>query len=117
MSPPAAAISAIRAPIFKIFIFIQLAHFQLTVGGRALDPIEDVDFGLGVQDPIAGDDLFRLAERAIDHCRLALRVANPRGRRARFQAFAGEHHARVDELLVVSAHLLQAFLVGQRAGF
>src|SRR6185312_11513808 len=67
-------------------------------------------------DPEAGDQLLRLRERPVDDRAVLAGEAHARTLRARLQSLAGEHDARLRELLVESAHLLQQLLARHHAG-
>src|SRR5690242_19323274 len=78
--------------------------------GNALDPLDRLVERLHLPHPVAGHELLRLRERAVDHRALVAREADPRALRARVQALAGQHHAGLDELLVEGRHLGQELL-------
>src|SRR6185295_1707103 len=59
-----------------------------------LGPLDRLLARLDLDDPVAGDQLLGLGERAVDHLALAAgREPDPRALRARRQAGAVEHHA------------------------
>src|SRR5205823_6584378 len=65
----------------------------------------------------ACDELLGLREGPIDDRALLARELHAFALRARREAFAREHHARFDELLVELAHLSKNLRVGHLAGF
>src|SRR5687768_6242094 len=88
-----------------------LDHAVLVVGVRdPLDPLDRLVERLHLQDPVAGEQLLGLGERAVDHLPVAARELDAGPSRAGVKAFAAEHHARLHELLVVGGHLLQQLL-------
>src|SRR3954471_4721532 len=99
-----------------------LADLDLGLGaghrvGAALDPLDRLFLRLHLPEPEAGDQLLRLGERAVgDNAPLA-REAHARALAARLQAFAREHDAGLDQLLVVLAHRGEQLLARHLAGF
>src|SRR3954471_3995474 len=97
-----------------------LADLDLRLGlhrvGAALDPLDRLFERLDLDDPEARDELLRLGERAVDDAALVGAEAHARALRARVQALARQHHAGLDQLLVVGAHRGEQLLARQHAG-
>ena len=98
-------------------VAVELAQLELdaAVERRALEPLERLLARRALPDPEAGDQLLGLGERAVDDGALPALEAHARALGARVQAVAGEHHAGLDELLVVLRHRVSLLRVGSRA--
>src|SRR5687767_3926416 len=83
----------------------------------ALDPLDSLVHGLGLDQPESGDELLRLGEGAVDHRALLAGEPDALAFRARMEAFAREHHPRLDELLIELAHLLEKLNARHHPGF
>src|SRR5882672_3814622 len=100
----------------KVVSLEDLANLDLRLlagaerAGAALDPFDRLFLRLDLKQPVAGDQLLRLGEGSVDHSPLVARELDPRALGARLQAFAGEHHASFDELVVVFAHRREQLL-------
>src|SRR3712207_3551072 len=83
----------------------------------ALGPLDGLLHRPDLPQPEPGDELLGLGERAVDGAAVAAGEAHAGALGARRQPLAGQHAARLDELLVVVAHGLEQ--VGRRhlAGF
>src|SRR3954447_19402213 len=69
----------------------ELAQLHLAVRERgALQPLERLLLRLHLPDPVAGDELLRLGERAVDHGRRGAAEAHARAVRARAQPVSVE---------------------------
>src|SRR5256885_3090611 len=75
--------------------------------GSPLEPFDRLFLRLHLPQPVAGDQFLGLGKRPIDHRRLAAGEPDARAFRARVQAVGREHHAGLDQLLVVLPHLLE----------
>src|SRR6266511_2157314 len=84
---------------------------------NALRPFECFLLRLHLPNPKPGDELFGLRKGAVPHRALAARVRDARTLRARLEALAGEHDARLRQLVIELAHLFQLCLGRQDAGF
>src|SRR4051812_6271342 len=84
--------------------------------GNALRPLDRLLLRLHLPDPVAGDELLRLGERAVGDGRRVPVVVHAHGLRARMEALAREHHARLHELLVELAHLPELLLARHLVG-
>src|SRR5438067_3706169 len=84
-----------------------------------LEPFDRLFLRLHLPQPVAGDQFLGLGKRPVDYRRLPAGEPDPRAFRARVQAVGREHHASLDQLLVVLPHLLQKRLRGHdaRLGF
>src|SRR3954468_15452323 len=93
-----------------------LAHLDLGVAeGCLLHPLEHLLAGGDLQDPEARDELLGLGERPVDDRGPAVLVEPDAGALGAGQEpLAGEHHTRLDQLLVVGAHLGE-LLLGRHA--
>ena len=95
-----------------------LDHAVIAVGVRdPLDPLDRLVERLDLPQPVARQQLLGLGERAVDHLALAARERDADALRARMQPLAGEHHARLDQLLVELGHLREELLARHLAGF
>ena len=81
----------------------------------ALDPLDRLVHRRDLPDPVAGDQLLGLGERAVDHGRCRRRSATRAPLRARVQPLAGQHDAGLDQLLVELAHRGEQLRVGHHA--
>src|SRR5215213_10942094 len=81
-----------------------LANLDLALAlvrvGRALDPLDGLLLGPDLQQPEACDQLLGLGERPVHHRPLLARELDSGALRARMQALARQHHARLAQLLV-----------------
>src|SRR5688572_1147668 len=66
---------------------------------RALEPLDRLVARRALPDPVPRDDLLRLGERAVDDGRRVALEAHLRAVGGGSQALAGEHDARLHELL------------------
>src|SRR5690348_2278525 len=85
---------------FEDLADLDLGRLALERRGAALHPLDGLVERLDLDDPEARDELLRLGERTVDDRALAVIEADARALRARLQAFARKHDARLDELLV-----------------
>src|SRR6266550_2545282 len=101
----------------EILGFEDLTDFHFTVFERdPLRPLEGFRARLHLPNPEPGHQLFGFGERPVAHGSLAARVADPRTLRRGLQPLAGEHDARLDQLVVELPHLRQLLLAGHGAG-
>src|SRR5207248_3015240 len=84
--------------------------------GATPDPLDRLFLRLDLPQPVAGDELLRLGEWAVDHRALAAREPHACALAARMQPFAREQDAGFGKLLVVFAHRLQQFPARHLAG-
>ena len=103
-----------RRALAEILQLEELADLDLAVlivrVRAALHPLDRLGLVLHLDDPVAGDQLLGLGERPVDHAALAALEADARALRARLQAGAIEHDARLDHLLVELRHRAEHFL-------
>src|SRR3970040_1844851 len=85
------------------------------VEGRAREPLDRLVLRLALPDPVAGDELLGLGERAVRDRAFLTVEADARTLRARLKTVTGEHHAGFHKLLVVLCHLGKTGLVGEDA--
>ena len=85
-------------------ISISDSPFSNGFGQRLIHSIDFVE-RFALEQPEAGDQFLRLGERTVDDGALGAVETHARAFRARLQAFAGEHHAGLDELFVELAHV------------
>src|ERR1700680_1787857 len=98
----------------RVRFFEHLANFDFTLFERsALEPFNRLFFGLHLNQPKAGDQLFRLGKRPIRHPGFFPQVVEARAFRARLESFAREHHASLYHLFVELTHLGKLLLTGQ----
>src|SRR5690606_30299998 len=76
---------------------LRLAHHRVRA---ALDPLDRLLQRGALEHPEARDQLLRLRERAVDHRAPVTGEAHPGALRARLEPLAGQHDARLRELLV-----------------
>src|SRR5215212_5310371 len=94
-----------------------LHHGLLALGVRnPLHPLDRLLHRLDLPDPVAGEQLLGLGEWAVDHLALVARELDANAFRAGMKAFPGEHHARLDKLLVEGRHLLEHLPTRHLAG-
>src|SRR4249919_144002 len=92
-----------------------LARLVVRVGA-ALDPLHRLLEGAHLHQPVAGDQLLGLGEGPVDHGPLAVAAeADPGALGGRVQSLAGQHHARLDHLLVELDHRGEQLLAGHHA--
>src|SRR2546428_4413443 len=93
-----------------------LANLDLALlEGAAFNPFDRLGHRLHPPQPEAGDQLFRLRERPVDHGPLRSREPDAHALRARVEPLAREHHARLCQLFVELPHVGDDLLVGQNA--
>ena len=73
----------------------------------AAHPLDHLGLRPALQDPEAGDQLLGFGERTVHHRALLAVEGDAGALRAGLQPVAGQHHARLDELLVERPHLRQ----------
>ena len=83
--------------------------------GDPLRPLDRLGLVLHLDDPVAGDDLLGLGERAVDDHRLAAPELDLGTLRGRLEAGPVEHGAGLHQLLVVARHVGQLLLGRQHA--
>src|SRR4051812_15979888 len=95
----------------EILELVELAHLDFGLAavdrrvGEALGPLDRFLARLRLDDGVAGDKLFRLGERAVDHRALLAVVLDAPAFRARLEARRIDEHAGLLQLLMVLAHL------------
>src|SRR5438445_3686358 len=99
-----------------------LADFELRFAlleriGATLGPLDGFFERLALPQPETRDKFLGFGERTVDDGALVAKEGHARALRARMQALAGEHHTRVDQILVELAHRGQEFFAWHRAGF
>src|SRR5512142_2156492 len=86
----------------EVLGFVNAADFDLAVAvferaRAALGPLQRFLHRLALPQPETGDELLGFGKRPVDDQALVAAEADARAAGARVQAFAGEHHAGLDQ--------------------